>query len=252
MRKKIVAGNWKMNKSFEEGCSLFNKIEFLLSEQLVLNDVEIIIFPSYIFLSNFVLCSSKIKIGAQNCSEHSVGAYTGEVSALMISSVGVKYVLVGHSERRIYNNETSDQISGKIKNIITNAMTPILCIGESLEERKSGVTRKIIEKQIKDVFNDNLLSNAQEIIIAYEPIWAIGTGLTATPEEAQEIHAFIRETASCQIGTQRSITLPILYGGSCNSKNAQELFSMPDIDGGLIGGASLVAEDFIQIAKSFK
>ncbi|MCC6690151.1 MAG: triose-phosphate isomerase [Bacteroidia bacterium] len=250
MRKKIVAGNWKMNKDCDEALLLFKEINSLL-QNTTAKQVEVIVLPSFIFIRDFVSLSFKIAVGAQNCSTEDAGAYTGEVSAAMIRSAGASYVIVGHSERRSYFSETNSMLSKKINAALKNNLIPIYCVGETLNQRNSGNHFKIIEQQITEgLFH---LNNEQfkKTVIAYEPVWAIGTGNTATTSQAQEMHAFIRKVVAQKYGNDMANSCSVLYGGSCNAQNAKELFACPDIDGGLIGGASLKAKDFVQIVQSF-
>ncbi len=246
-RKKIVAGNWKMNKTLGEAIELTS----LIMKSPGDNSVTKVIFPPFPFisaLSNFIGASGSFATGAQNCSEHVSGAFTGEVSAAMLKSVGCKYVLVGHSERRQYFGETNATSAKKIKLILDNGMKAIYCVGETLEERKANTHFDIVKAQLTEALKG---ANAENIIIAYEPVWAIGTGETATQSQAQEMHSYIRECLKKIFNTEAADNTSILYGGSCNPQNAKELFVCPDIDGGLIGGASLKAEDFCRIGRSF-
>jgi len=212
-----------------------------------------------IFIPPFVLIQdalSEIKgtpffVGAQNCSEHDKGAYTGEISAAMLHSVGCKYVLVGHSERRIFFKETNSQLISKINQALNNSLTPIFCFGEQLAERKSGKHFEAVKTQLEEVLKNIDKASISKIILAYEPVWAIGTGETATPQQAQEMHAFVRECIEKFFDKELASQISILYGGSCNAQNAKELFACKDVDGGLIGGASLKAEDFCKIINPF-
>lgn len=252
MRKNIVAGNWKMNLDQAAGLEVFSEIIDLINEDVKGNQ-EVIVCPPFVHiagLAHLLKSNSKISIGAQNCHQEDSGAYTGEVSASMLKSFGTSYVIVGHSERRAYFAEDDLQLARKIDVVLKNDLSPIFCIGETLEQRNSGTYFDVIESQLEAAFH---LTEAQfkMIVIAYEPVWAIGTGLTATPEQAQEIHAFIRSKVSEKYDTKVGNELTILYGGSCNPKNAAELFAQEDIDGGLIGGASLKARDFVDIIKAF-
>lgn len=250
-RKNIVAGNWKMNLTLTEAIDLVDGITKILSQE---NNCEIIICPSFAFiqpikqyLGNF----KKIKLGAQNCSSFEKGAYTGEVSVSMLSDIGCEYVIIGHSERRQYFSETNQIIFDKLKLSINHKLNPILCVGESKSERESNIQEKIVKQQLTEALSDISSNDFQKIIIAYEPVWAIGTGLTASPEQAQEMHAFIRACISELYGSEISESTSILYGGSCNPLNAKTLFANKDVDGGLIGGASLKADDFCQIISAF-
>jgi len=249
-RKKIVAGNWKMNKNFSEALNLTSEI-LNLSEKT--NCIKIIIPPfPFIHAINEIL-KSKIDFytGAQNVHDQEQGAFTGEVSASALSSVGAKYILIGHSERRIFFNEDAQFLKNKINTTFKNQLLPIYCFGESLLERESGNYLKVIEKQISEVLFHLQENEILNTVLAYEPVWAIGTGKTASPEQAQEVHQFVRSLIKNQYSIETAESISILYGGSCNAQNAKALFSMADIDGGLIGGASLKAEDFNTITNSF-
>ena len=247
MRKTIVAGNWKMNASKETVNSL---IEGILSG---MNEVssEVIVCAPFPYLSQVesLINNSKLMLGAQNLNVNPAGAFTGEVSADMIKDFGAQHVIVGHSERRSLYGETNAIVAEKTKAAIGAGLTPLLCVGESLEDRESGKTEAIVEEQINAVIDLIGIEAFDQVIIAYEPVWAIGTGLTATPEQAQAVHLFIRNLLadSSEKIAQRT---PILYGGSMNAGNAADLISCSDIDGGLIGGAALKAEDFLQICKA--
>ncbi|MDR2584607.1 MAG: triose-phosphate isomerase [Prevotellaceae bacterium] len=250
MRQKIVAGNWKMNTTIEEGMALAQSLLERSSE--IPQRVTMVVAPpfTHLYAVNQQIRESKIKLGAQNCATHENGAYTGEVSAQMISSVGCQYVIIGHSERREYYGEEATILNKKIKQALSSGLIPIFCVGERLEQRESDHHFDVVETQLKEVVTILNPSDFSKVVIAYEPVWAIGTGKTATSEQAQEMHAFIRKVLAQHFGTLSAQT-PILYGGSCKPSNATELFAQPDIDGGLIGGASLQAEDFLAIAKSF-
>ena len=251
MRRQIVAGNWKMNKTFPEGVELIEQIK---ESDNTNENVSLIIAPPFILVKKAVHIlkkESKVRVAGQNCANHEQGAYTGEVSAEMLQSTGADYVILGHSERRAYYHETDETINEKIKIAIKNNLQPIVCCGEVLEERESNQHFHVVANQIKGMFEGITPEQFKNIIIAYEPVWAIGTGKTATPDQAQEIHAFIRETIKNSYGSEIADNLSILYGGSCKPSNAKELFANPDVDGGLIGGASLKADDFIAIANSF-
>ncbi len=251
IRRKIVAGNWKMNNTSSQALSLVEGIVKQLDRN---SDVKVIVCPPSVHLSALHALLKdlpKLKLGAQNCSEHVSGAYTGEISAQMLSSVGCNYVIIGHSERRTYFNETNAQLSQKIKRALENNLSPIFCIGEKLEERNANKHFDSVKAQLKDVLSDFNAKDLQHLILAYEPVWAIGTGVTATSSQAQEMHAFIRNTISQLFSSEFANNLSILYGGSCNAQNAAELFACTDVDGGLIGGASLKAEDFCKIVSSF-
>jgi len=252
MRRKIVAGNWKMNNNFGEADELLFNIGDNMADN-VPNDVELIICPPFVFLemaTDFAQ-NYEYKIGAQNISEHQKGAFTGEISAEMLASMDLEYCIIGHSERRKYFGETSEVLSQKVNNLLENDIQPIFCIGEQLEEREAGNHFDIIKEQIAGGVFHLSAEEFANIVLAYEPVWAIGTGVTASPEQAQEVHAFIRSLLVEKYGKEVADNTSILYGGSCNAKNAKELFSQQDVDGGLIGGAALKSDDFITIAKSF-
>ena len=252
MRKRIVAGNWKMNNALNTGIVLAKKINEM-AEKLPPHETGIILSVPYILLSEVAgLINSKyISVAAQNLAEWEKGAYTGEISAEMVKSTGAEYVLIGHSERRKYFNEDDESLQKKVNLALENGIKPIFCCGEVLEERNSGKHFDIIKKQIKAGLFDLDKDKFQKVIIAYEPVWAIGTGVTASPEQAQEMHKFIRQEIESHYGQDVAEDTTILYGGSCNPANAAELFRNPDVDGGLIGGASLKADDFISIITSF-
>lgn len=250
MRKKIVAGNWKMNTLPLEGVELIRAIINELSE--VANDVTLVVAPPFTHLSMVEneIKNCPIQLSAQNCSDRTEGAFTGEISAAMLSSIGCSYVILGHSERRKYYGEKNEVLVDKIKRALENSITPILCVGEKLEQRESGDHFNVVKQQVEEVLFHFSEDEISRMVIAYEPVWAIGTGKTATSDQAQEMHAFIRDLIAKRFG-EISLEIPILYGGSANPSNAKDLFRMKDIDGGLIGTASLKAEDFIAVARSF-
>jgi len=255
MRQKFVAGNWKMNLTLPEAQALTSEIvQMLHDEQLGANAPQVVICPSFPLLpavSRLLNEGGNVALGAQNCHQKESGAYTGEVSAKLLQSVGCQYVILGHSERRQYFNEDDELLSQKLKAALGAGLRPIFCVGESLETREADETFDFIAKQLKDgLFH---LSNEEfdKVVIAYEPIWAIGTGKTATTQQAQDVHAFIREQVASAYDAEAANNTAILYGGSCNAQNARELFSQPDVDGGLIGGASLKSRDFVTIVQSF-
>lgn len=253
MRKKVVAGNWKMNKTLEEGLALTSEIVNMAKDE-VRNTVTIILNPPFPLLNGvykLVKDSKQIFLGAQNCSQHASGAYTGEVSVSMLKSVGAEYVILGHSERREYFKETNELLAQKVNIALENNLKPVFCCGESLEIRENGTYVKFVCNQITESLFHLTNEQLAKIIIAYEPIWAIGTGKTATSGQAQEMHLQIRQHVASKYGKESANDMSILYGGSCNPKNAHELFSNPDVDGGLIGGASLKSRDFIDIVNSF-
>jgi len=252
MRRKIVAGNWKMNKTFEEAEELL----FGIAEELNTarpEDVDVVVFPPALFLelANDVGTENDFFCGVQNISEHESGAYTGEISAAMVSSAGASHVILGHSERRTYYGETDLIIAKKITQALKNGLIPVYCCGEVLAERESEKHFEVVEKQLTEALFNLSETDFSEVVVAYEPVWAIGTGRTASPEQAQEMHAFIRKVLAGKFGEDAASETSILYGGSCNAANARELFANPDVDGGLIGGASLKAADFAKIINSF-
>ena len=252
MRKKIVAGNWKMNLNLQEGIALANE----LNEALVADkpNCDVVICTPFIHLASVASAvdASVIGVGAENCADKVSGAYTGEVSAAMVASTGAKYVILGHSERRAYYGETEAILKEKVQLALANGLTPIFCIGEVLEERNQGIQNEVVYKQLAGSLYDLSAEDFSKIILAYEPVWAIGTGLTATPEQAQEIHAYIRSTIVEKYGAAVAENTSILYGGSCKASNAKELFANADVDGGLIGGASLKVADFKGIIDAWK
>ena len=250
MRKKIVAGNWKMNKNLQEGVALVNDLKEVVKNP----KCDVVICTPFIHLATVaeMLKGTPMQLGAENCADKTSGAYTGEVSAEMVKSTGAQYVILGHSERRQYYNETGEILKEKVQLALANGLKVLYCIGESLEEREANKQNEVVKKELEEsVFN---LSEEQfkNIVIAYEPIWAIGTGKTATADQAEEIHAYIRSCVAERYGNAMADDTTILYGGSCKASNAPELFSKPDIDGGLIGGASLKAADFNGIIEAWK
>ncbi len=252
MRKRIVAGNWKMNKSLKEGIELATEINTGV-EKLENHAIEVIVAPPFIHLSEIskIVNSNFISVAAQNCAAWPQGAYTGEVSAEMIRLIGVEYVILGHSERRKYFQEDGKMLNTKVKMALENMLKPIFCCGEVLEERESEIHFETVKKQLNEGLFNLPEEDFKEAVIAYEPVWAIGTGVTATPDQAQEMHRFIRLLVAEKYGGNIAEDTTILYGGSCKPSNAGELFSKPDVDGGLIGGASLKTEDFLGIITSF-
>ena len=251
MRKKIVAGNWKMNNNLQEGLDLAKD----LNEALKGKDLkcDVVLGTPYIHLASVVdaVDADKIGVAAQNSADKVSGAYTGEVSAAMVASTGAKYVILGHSERRAYYHETAEILKEKVVLALENDLTPIFCIGEVLEEREAEKHFDVVKAQIEESLFDLSAEDFSKIVLAYEPVWAIGTGKTASSEQAQEIHAFIRKTLVEKYGAEIADKTSILYGGSCNASNAKELFSNPDVDGGLIGGASLSVENFLPVIEAF-
>ena len=246
MRKKIVAGNWKMNLNKEEAYLLFNNLE----SKSFPNDVMVIIAPPSIYLDSFS-GATNMYLSSQDVSANENGAFTGEFSSEMLLSLNIKYSIVGHSERRQYHNESDDLIFLKTKSLIQQNISPLFCCGESLNERKSKNHYNIVKSQLHNILNNLNASDFEKIIIAYEPVWAIGTGLTAEPSDAQNMHLYIRGLVKESYGNKIAENLSILYGGSCKPGNSNELFSMEDIDGGLIGGASLDSNSFESIINSF-
>ena len=249
MRKQIVAGNWKMNNDLAQTEALLTDLKKL--EQT--SGAEVMVAPTFTNLYHAFesLKNSSIEVIAQNMHFADKGAYTGEISAGMLKSIGIKTVILGHSERREYFNETDETLSKKVDAALANDMRVIFCFGEQLHDRKSGNHETVVEQQIKNALFHLEASSFQNIVLAYEPVWAIGTGETASPEQAQDMHAFIRASLAKQYGNDVADATTILYGGSCKPGNAKELFSKPDVDGGLIGGASLIAEDFFAIVNAF-
>jgi triosephosphate isomerase len=249
MRKKIVAGNWKMNTTLQEGIELAKSV----NSKVTGTQITVVLCTPFIHLAEIgkVISKPALFLGAQNCADKESGAYTGEVSATMVKSTGASYVILGHSERRAYYGETNTILATKVKLVLTNGLTPIFCIGEVLEEREAGKHFSVVKKQLDEGLFDLSVSDFAKIVIAYEPVWAIGTGKTATPEQAQEIHKVIREHIQAKYGKKIADDCSILYGGSCKASNAAELFANPDVDGGLIGGASLKAEEFMGIVTAF-
>lgn len=248
MRSKIVAGNWKMNKNSEET----EKLLVELSAKLPDTEAEVMVAPTFVNLSRSVqvLESSTIQVMAQNMHFEESGAYTGEISADMLLNIGVDTVILGHSERRAYFGETDELLAKKVAKALEKGMRVMFCFGEELDERKAGNHFTVVEEQLRNALFSLEESVWKSIVLAYEPVWAIGTGETASPEQAQEMHAFIRKTIAEAYSTSVADEVSILYGGSVKPNNAQEIFSKPDVDGGLIGGASLVADDFLAIVKA--
>lgn len=250
MRKKIIAGNWKMNLSFAEAMALADN---LLDENKEIEDVQVILASPYIFLHpliNRVQSNPNFSIAAQNCSEKVKGAFTGEIAASMLASIGIEHVILGHSERRQFYGDTHSVITAKVDRALENGICPIFCCGEMLTERNSNEHFNVVKKQLEDSLFHLSIQQINDCIIAYEPVWAIGTGVTATVDQAQEMHAFIRKTISDKYSKSTSEEISILYGGSVTPANASELFDGEDIDGGLVGGASLKEEDFSMIIKA--
>jgi triosephosphate isomerase len=254
MRKKIVAGNWKMNKNYNEACSLITEIIDGLRKSTISKEQLVILAPPFPFLELAVSRTEEtdyISVAAQNCHSEEKGAFTGEVSTSMIASIGASHVIIGHSERRAYFKEDDLFLSKKVKAAIQQKLVPIFCCGEVLAEREKGNHFNVVKSQLENGLFMLDHDDFKNVIVAYEPVWAIGTGVTATNAQAEEMHAFIRDLISEKYGKAIAENTVILYGGSCNAKNAKELFSNPNIDGGLIGGASLIAIDFVSIVNSF-
>jgi len=252
MRKQIVAGNWKMNKNIQESIQLANEVVANVQD-LTLNNIRVIVTPTFVNLTEVIRVTdgSVVEVAAQNMHQAKSGAFTGEISAEMLTSIGLKTVILGHSERREYFGETDAILAEKVNAALENSLEVIFCFGEVLEDRKSGNHFNVVESQIKNGLFHLEASAWKNIVLAYEPVWAIGTGETASPEQAQEMHAFIRKIVADKYTTEVAENVSILYGGSVKPSNAKEIFSKEDVDGGLIGGAALNAEDFTALIKSF-
>ncbi|MDO8968057.1 triose-phosphate isomerase [Algoriphagus sp.] len=253
MRKKIIAGNWKMNMTFDEGQKLTSEIVNMFKDEAVKDVIAVLNppFPHIFPVKKLIGDTPGIALGAQNCSAMESGAFTGEVSAKILASFGVQYVILGHSERREYFKEDNELLALKVKQALAHGLTPIFCCGESLEIRMAGTHESNVKFQLTESLFDLSPEDMAKVVIAYEPIWAIGTGKTATADQAQEMHAALRRHIASKFGKELANNTSILYGGSANPGNAKELFSKEDVDGGLIGGASLKSRDFIDITKSF-
>lgn len=251
-RVRIVAANWKMNKSFLEAIHLSNEVLLALDNSL--KHTKVVIAPPFVYQHTIGSMLKEHKtwahLGAQNCHQAEKGAYTGEISVDMLASVGTEYVILGHSERRQQANETAELLAKKVDRVLEKGLKVIFCCGEALEVRQANTQNDYVANQLKDSLFHLPQSAFDNLVIAYEPIWAIGTGMTATPEQAQEMHAHIRQFLADKYGQEMADKVSILYGGSCNATNAKSLFSQPDIDGGLIGGAALVAQEFVNIVKT--
>jgi len=253
MRKQIIAGNWKMNNSLEEGIKLASEVIDKVNAEKI-NNVDIIFAPPFTHLtelSKLVENQNSIYVAAQNCNEHDSGAYTGEVSALILKSIPVDYVIIGHSERREYFKESDELLADKVDQALKHGLIPIFCCGEALSIRESGTHEDFVSGQLTNSLFHLDNETFSKLIIAYEPIWAIGTGVTASAEQAQEMHLAIRTHIESKYGKEIAENCSILYGGSCKPSNATELFALEDVDGGLIGGASLKSDDFVGIIQSF-
>ena len=252
MRKNIVAGNWKMNTTLPEGLQLAKDVNEALKGIEPKCDVVIAVPFTHLASVNEVIDKSKLGLGAENCADHTSGAYTGEVSAPMVASTGANYVILGHSERRQYYGETSEILKEKVVLALANNLTPIFCIGEVLEERENDTFFDVVKAQIVDALFGFSAEDFGKIVLAYEPVWAIGTGKTATDDQAEEMHAFIRGVIAEKYGEEVADNTSILYGGSCKPSNAKAIFAKPNVDGGLIGGASLDAASFMGIVTAFE
>ncbi|MBQ1186044.1 MAG: triose-phosphate isomerase [Muribaculaceae bacterium] len=250
MRKNIVAGNWKMNTTVQEGISLAQEVNGLLKNMKANCDVVICVPFTHLVPVNGVIDQNIVGLGAENCADKVKGAFTGEVSAQMVASTGANYVILGHSERRQYYGETNETLIEKTRLALENNLTPIFCVGEVLEERENGTYNDVVKSQVEALFSLSAEDFAK-VVIAYEPVWAIGTGKTATSDQAQDMHAHIRNVIAEKYGVELAQEISILYGGSCKPSNAKELFAKPDVDGGLIGGAALEAASFIGIVEAF-
>ncbi len=251
MRPFIIAGNWKMNTTLSDAVVLARAIRGGLDD-MPTDRVRVIVCPPFVSLSSVheIIRDSGIALGAQNVHERDRGAYTGEISAAMLGSVGCEYVIIGHSERRKYFGETDVQVNAKVKKALENELRPIVCVGESLDERERGITVDVVSRQVRGAFDGVEAHNFQKCIIAYEPVWAIGTGKTATPQQAQEVHKVIRGLVRDAAGNEIAERFVIQYGGSMKPENAGDLLGQPDVDGGLIGGASLNADSFLAIVQA--
>ncbi len=251
MRKPLMAGNWKMNKTVGEAVNMVKALKPAVAD---VNDVEILLCPTYtaLYAVNNEIKDSNIKLGAQNLFWESKGAFTGEISPNMLKDSGCSYVIIGHSERRQYFGETNETVNKKTKAAFNAGLIPVVCVGETLEEREKDITFKVIETQIRGGLANLTAEEAASVVIAYEPVWAIGTGKTATPDQAQEVHSFIRKLYAELYKKDAADKVRILYGGSVNPKNVADLMKQPDIDGGLVGGASLEADSFTQLVKYSK
>jgi len=252
MRQKIVAGNWKMNKTLEEANILASEILGMVADE-VKGDVKVIFctpFPYLTAIKNLLGNNPRIAVGAQNCSEHEWGAYTGETSAPMLKGIGIPYVILGHSERRQYFGENGKLLAKKVDVALKHGLIPIYCCGEPLEVREKNEHEKLVKQQVEESLFHLDAATIQKIVIAYEPVWAIGTGKTASSQQAQDMHAVIRKHIASKYGQPVADSISILYGGSVNAGNAKELFACPDVDGGLVGGASLKSREFTDVIKS--
>ena len=252
MRKKIVAGNWKMNLNLQEGVALAKELNDALKAEKP--NCDVIICTPFIHLASIAnfLDQNVVALGAENCADKEKGAYTGEVSAEMVKSTGASYVILGHSERRAYYHETAEILKEKVNLALANGLRVIFCVGEILEEREANRQNDVVKAQLEGSLYDLTPEQFANVVLAYEPVWAIGTGKTATAEQAEEMHAFIRATIAEKFGKTAAEETSILYGGSCKASNAKELFAKPNVDGGLIGGAALKADSFTGIIDAWK
>jgi triose-phosphate isomerase len=252
MRKKIVAGNWKMNLNLQEGVALAKELNDALKTEKP--NCDVIICTPFIHLASIAnfLDQNVVALGAENCADKEKGAYTGEVSAEMVKSTGASYVILGHSERRAYYHETAEILKEKVNLALANGLKVIFCVGEILEEREANRQNEVVKAQLEGSLYDLTPEQFANVVLAYEPVWAIGTGKTATAEQAEEMHAFIRATIAEKFGKTAAEETSILYGGSCKASNAKELFAKPNVDGGLIGGAALKADSFTGIIDAWK
>ena len=252
MRKNIVAGNWKMNTTVPEGVQLANDVCAAVAAEANLKCEVIVGVPfTHLTAVRQAIGDANVGLSAQNCADHTSGAYTGEVSAEILASCEIDYCIVGHSERRQYYGETDKSVAEKVNLLLGHGLKPIVCVGEVLQEREENRQFDVVKTQVEGGLFHLTEEQMREVVIAYEPVWAIGTGKTATPEQAQEMHAHIRSLLAAKYGKTLADDISILYGGSCKPSNAKELFACPDIDGGLIGGASLKADDFMGIITAF-
>jgi len=251
MRRKIVAGNWKMNTTLQDGVALAQRLNEMLKDKTTQCDVVIGVPFTHLASIVAAIDTNRIGVASQNVADKVSGAFTGEVSAAMVASTSATYAILGHSERRTYYYETSAGLKTKVELALANRLTPIFCIGEVLAEREAGIHFKVVENQLNESLFDLSADDFAKIVLAYEPVWAIGTGRTATAAQAQEMHAFIRQLIAAKYSKEIADDTSILYGGSCNAGNAKELFANPDVDGGLIGGASLTVEGFMPIVEAF-
>jgi triosephosphate isomerase len=249
MRRKIVAGNWKMNTSLKDGLELAAAVNTMALKKT--SDAVVIIAPPFTHLADIKKILTGVKLSAQNCASEESGAYTGEVSVGMLKSVGVEYIIIGHSERRAFYHEDNAVLAKKVNLALALDLKPIFCIGEVLPERNANKHFDVVKSQLTEGLYHLTPAEFANVVLAYEPVWAIGTGVTASPAQAQEMHKFIRDEINKKYGAQIAGNTTILYGGSCKGSNAKELFANPDVDGGLIGGASLKADEFLQIVNAF-